>query len=169
MESSVGHVKERFHQCGGAMVEFAFVFPLLFLLIYGIIVYSYIFVLQESINFAAQEAAASAVAVDPRNNPAFDAVVIARVRNTAVSVLRWLPNSQSTRVLGSNGDKVQVTTCAAGSAGCPPDSDGVIVKLVFDVTQPTSLFPTVTFGGFMGINEVPPMPTQLKAQATVRI
>src|SRR5258708_37699419 len=52
-------------QRGAAAVEFAFVFPVLFLLIYGVIVYSYIFVLQESINYAAQQAAEAAVAVEP--------------------------------------------------------------------------------------------------------
>lgn len=150
------------------MVEFAFVFPLLFMLIYGVVVYSYIFVLQESINFAAQEAAASTVAVDPTVDGA-DAQMILRARNTAVSVLRWLPSSQASRVLGSNGDKVQVTFCTAGGAGCPPDSSGVTVKLVFDVVQPAALFPVVSLGGFMGITAVPPLPTQLTAQATVRI
>lgn len=150
------------------MVEFAFVFPLLFLLIYGVVVYSYIFVLQESINFAVQEAAASTVAVDPKVD-GFEAQMILRARNTAVSSLRWLPASQASRVLGSNGDKVQVTPCSAGSAGCPPDSDGVTVKLVFDIAQPTPLFPVVSFGGFMGITAVPPLPAQLNAQATVRI
>lgn len=155
-------------QAGGAMVEFALIFPLLFFLIYGVVVYSYIFVLQESINFAAQEAAASAVAVVP-SAPGADAQMIQRVRNTAVSILGWLPATQANRVLGSNGDKVQATFCTAGGTGCPPDSDGITVKLVFDVTQPTSLFPVISFGGFMGVTAVPPLPAQLKAQATVRI
>ena len=155
-------------QSGGAMVEFALVFPLLFFLIYGVVVYSYIFVLQESINFAVQESAASAVAVDPKV-AGFETQMIQRVRNTAISVLAWLPASQASRVLGANGDKVEVTPCVAGGTGCPPDSDGITVKMVFDVTQPTPLFPVISFGGFMGITAVPPLPTQLKAQATVRI
>lgn len=160
--------KPRPAQAGGAMVEFALVFPLLFFLIYGVVVYSYIFVLQESINFAAQESAASAVAVDPKV-PGADAQMIQRVRNTAVSILGWLPASQASRVLGANGDKVQTTLCTAGGTGCPPDSDGITVRLVFDVTQPTSLFPVISFGGFMGVTAVPPLPVQLVAQATVRI
>ena len=155
-------------QSGAAMVEFALVFPLLFFLIYGVVVYSYIFVLQESINFAAQEAAAAVVAVDPKV-PGFETQMIQRARNTAISILAWLPASQASRVLGANGDKVEVTPCTAGSGGCPPDTDGVTVKLVFDVTQPTPLFPVISFGGFMGVTTVPPLPVQLRAQATVRI
>ncbi len=56
-----------------------------------------------------------------------------------------------------------------GGTGCPPECDGFTVKRVFDVTQPTSWFPVISFGGFMGVTAVPTLPAQLKAQATVRI
>lgn len=150
------------------MVEFAFVFPFLFLLLYGVIVYSYMFVLQESIDFAAHESAAAAVSVDP-TTAGFESLVAQRVRNSAIAVLGWLPADQQARVLGSNGSKVQVTFCSAGTLGCPADSNGMIVKLIFDVSLTTPLFPVVSFGSFMGLGTVPPLPTQLTAQATVRI
>ena len=71
---------------GAAAVEFAFVFPVLFLLIYGVIVYSYIFMLQESINYAAQQAAEAAVAVEP-DIAGYDALATARARMMASRVL----------------------------------------------------------------------------------
>lgn len=155
-------------QGGAAVVEFALVFPLLFLMMYGVIVYGYVFVLHESLVFAAQESAASAVAADA-TQPGHEAQMTALARNTAVRLLSWLPGDQAARVLGSNGDKVQVTFCTKGGTGCPPDTDGVVVQLVFDLNQPTPLFPVISFGGLMGISAVPPLPTQLTAQATVRI
>jgi Flp pilus assembly protein TadG len=150
---------------GAAAVEFAFVFPILFLLIYGVIVYSYVFVLQESITYAAQESAEAAVKVAPDIDDA-DAVRDANVRATAQNVLRWLPQDQRARVLGSSGEKVQVAFCTAGSGNCPPDSDAVTVTLTFDVAQPTSLFPVLNL---YLVGRVPPLPQYLVAQAVARI
>ncbi|HVT36020.1 MAG TPA: TadE family protein [Nevskiaceae bacterium] len=153
-------------QSGAAAVEFAFVFPILFLLMYGVVVYAYTFVLQESISFAAQEAAEAAVAVDPHAaNP--DALRDARVRAAAVAILNWLPAAQKSRVTGTSGEQVQIQYCAAGSGGlCPPDTDGVIVTLHFNMTTPDNLFPVLSMPL---IGTVPPLPTQLTAQAVARV
>lgn len=153
-------------QSGGAAVEFAFVFPFLFLLMYGVVVYAYVFVLQESINFAAQEAAEAAVAVDPRaDNP--DTLRTQRVRATAVAVLNWLPDSQKQRVIGTSGELVEIEYCAAGSGGlCPDDTDGVIITLNFNMTTPDDLFPVLDMPL---VGSVPPLPTQLRARAVVRV
>jgi len=153
-------------QSGAAAVEFAFVFPFLFLLMYGVVVYAYTFVLQESINFTAQEAAEAAVAVDPHATGA-DALRTQRVRATAVAILNWLPASQKTRVIGASGELVQVQYCTKGSGGlCPADTDGVIVTVRFAMTTPDNLFPVLDMP-FLG--KVPPLPTQLTAQSVVRI
>jgi Flp pilus assembly protein TadG len=150
---------------GAAAVEFAFVFPILFLLIYGVIVYSYVFVLQESLTFAAQEAAEAAVKVAPDVDDA-DALRDANARATAQNVLRWLPESQRRRVLGSSGEKVGVAICQAGTGTCPSDSDAITVTLTFDVTTPTELFPVLNL---YIVGRVPPLPAALVAQATARI
>lgn len=141
-------------QRGGAMVEFAFVFPILFLLIYGVIVYSYLFVLQSSMNFAAQEGAEAAIAVvtDRDINPNYETQVIQEAQKAATAALSWLPeDTQKPRL------KVQVP---------PPAGDLVTVTVTFNVTQGTSLFPQLTLP-FVGT--VPPMPDQIVAQATGRI
>ena len=57
---------------GAAAVEFAFIFPVLFMLTYGAVVYSYAYVLKQSLTFAAQEAAEAAVDIDPANTSASD-------------------------------------------------------------------------------------------------
>lgn len=146
------------------MIEFAFVFPLLFMLMYGIVVYGYLFVLQESLQFAAQEAAEAVVAVDPREGD--DELRRQRVGTTVRTVMGWLPTAQLARISGPGGNADFSTPCPRGGAGCPEDTDGWRVTLVFNLGTPTSLFPVVNFPL---VGAIPPMPQQLVAQAIVRI
>lgn len=157
--------KHRHAQSGAAAVEFAFVFPFLFLLMYGVVVYAYTFVLQESINFAVQEAAEAAVAVDPDAVNA-DALRDQRVRATAVAVLSWLPAAQKQRVLGANGELLQLEYCPQGGSGCPSDTDAIIVTLNFNMTTPDHLFPVIEMPL---VGKVPPLPERLTARAVVRV
>lgn len=159
-------VGPRRSESGAVAVEFALVFPLMFMLMYGIVVYGYTFILQQSIAFAAQEAAEAAVAVSPLA-PNGDALRLQRVRDTASAVLDWLPASQKQRVIGSNGDQVQVAYCIGGSGGqCPSGTDAIIVTLNFSMTTPSYLFPVLEMPL---VGAVPPLPEQLTARAVVRI
>ena len=131
-------------------------FPLLFLLLYGMIVYAYVFLVNESITFVAQEAAEAAVAVDPRTvtpEAAYQAQVTQRVRTTAVDLLGWMPSNQRERVTGGTGEKVQVQFESSGG------QDVVRVDMQFDLE---GLFPTVTLPL---VGRVPPMPESLGANA----
>lgn len=144
------------HQRGATATEFALVFPLLFLLLYGMIVYAYVFLVNESITFVAQEAAEAAVAVDPRTvtpEAAYQAQVTQRVRTTAVDLLGWMPSNQRERVTGGTGEKVQVQFESSGG------QDVVRVDMQFDLE---GLFPTVTLPL---VGRVPPMPESLGANA----
>lgn len=151
------------------MVEFAFVFPLLFLLVYGIVVYAYVYVLQQSLTYAAQQAADAVVAVDP-SQPDADDLRVRRARETAAASLSWLPASQRRRVLGDEGEAVRVATCPAGFEDCPTDSDAMRVTLNFILSegecQRNSLFPVVNL---YLVGCIPPLPRQLSATAVVRI
>lgn len=145
---------------GATAVEFAVVLPLLLLLIYGLMVYSYMFVLQEAITFAAQEAAEAAVKVDPALDPAdYEAKVKAEVVAAATRVLNFLPAAQRDRVLGSDGSKVQVTIGPA-----PGGIGGVVaVGLIFNFS---GLFPSISLPG---IGAIPPMPDTLQARGVVGV
>ncbi len=158
-------------QRGAALVEFAFVFPILFLLVYGVIVYSYVYVIQQAITFAAQEGASAAISVDPTTaNPL--TVQQEVVRSTVSSTLSWLPASQRARVLGSSGERVQVFLCPQGTGGCPIDSNALRVTLNFTVRPSGSecssgaLFPMLNL--FL-VGCIPPLPETLSATAVVRI
>jgi len=160
MEPQLRSLRRR-RQSGAAMVEFAFVFPVLLFLIYGLVVYSYMFVLQESITFAAQQGAASAVSVAPTGNAGNDQTTMTNLATTTVTgYLSWLGTAQLARVAPT------VTYCPGGGVTCPSDgSNAVVVTVVFNMATPTTLFPVLSFGA----TQFPPMPTQLVTTATVRI
>ncbi|WP_084182719.1 TadE/TadG family type IV pilus assembly protein [Nevskia soli] len=90
-------------QSGAAAVEFALVFPIMLAIVYGGIVYSYIYVLQQSLNFAAQQGAQAAVATIPittGTDPA-GATTAAKLANATLAVnnaLGWLPPAQKGRL-----------------------------------------------------------------------
>lgn len=140
-------------------VEFALVFPILFFLIYGTIVYSYVFILHESINYAAQEAAEAAVAISPGAD-GYDAAVQARVRAQATAVLSWLPSAQRERVLGAGGEKVELLFLTVDG------SSAAQVTLRFRLKDPTPIFPIINLPL---VGEVPRLPEQISAQGVARV
>jgi Flp pilus assembly protein TadG len=152
----------RCRQAGSAMVEFAFVFPILLFLIYGLVVYAYIFVLQESITFVAQQAAASAVSVAPGATAATtNAQITTLAQNTVSQYLSWLSADQLSRV----STTVNFCSTTTGTT-CPTDgSNAVVVTVNFNMNTPAQLFPTLDFGS----GAFPPMPANLVSTATVRI
>lgn len=153
-------MRSRRGETGAAALEFAILLPLLLLLIYGMFVYSYMFVVQEAITFAAQEAAEAAVKVDPAQDADdYDAAVRAEVVATATRVLGFLPPAQRARVLGSDGSGVIITIGAS-----PTGIGGVVtVNLSFLFT---GLFPAIPLPG---LGSIPPMPATLVARGVVGV
>ena len=144
------------------MVEFAFVFPLLFFLIYGTVVYSYVFVVQSSLNFAAEQAAQSAVAVSP-SAAGYDSEVANQVTVTVNKLLGWLPVAPRTLSINSRGTEKATAACTLVNAVSAPGPNVVIVTICFDIRQ---MFSQITIPG---VGAAPPLPSRLSAQATVRI
>lgn len=149
-------------QSGAVAVEFAFVFPLLFMLLYGTIVYSYVFVVQSSLNFATEQAAQSAVAVSP-SAANYDDAVVTQVTATANNLLSWLPAAPRTMSINSRGTEKGAAGCTVSGSTSTPGSGVVIVTICFDVRQ---IFSQITIPG---LGAAPPLPSNLGAQATVRI
>jgi hypothetical protein len=147
-------------QSGAAALEFAFILPLLLFLIYGMIVYAYVFIVQEAITFAAQEAAEAAVKVDPVQSPEDyqDSVrqavaAVLRCDNTdgQGGVLSFLPQC------GRVSSTVEICPSPTGIGGV------VSVRLVFTFT---GLFPQLPLPG---IGAIPPMPSTLEARGVVGV
>jgi Flp pilus assembly protein TadG len=145
-------------QRGASAVEFAFVFPILFLLVYGVIVYSYVYVIQQSITYSAQQAAEAAVAVNPVPATTHNARITQRVRAVAVQSLNWMPPGQRTRVIGATGEQVQVSFDTV-------DSNESVVRMTLTFTMP-GLFPTLRLPL---VGNIPPLPNRLRAEAIARV
>lgn len=145
-------------------MEFALVFPLLFALFYATIVYAYLFALQESVSYAAQESAAAAHRVEPAGmeQAAFESQVEILVRCRAAQALDWLPASQLTSGLSG----LSVDNCASSSNGGDSvdvswtGNDVFTVQLSFDTS---GLFPSISMPV---IGAIPPIPDQLVGSGT---
>ena len=150
-------------QSGATAVEFAFILPALVALIYSLFVYSYVYVLYESINYAAQQGAESAVAVDPSLDTDYFSTVQTYAQSTAAGVLSWLPEAQRSASVGNaNGSLVEVLQCNASGGGaspyCPVAASGgtpIVVRISFPVRR---FFPALVLPG---IGSVPPLPESI--------
>lgn len=94
---------------GSAAVEFALVFPLLFLVLYGIVTYSVVFVAQQNLTLAAEEGARAALAYQSATTVA--SALSARGSNACKVA------NQSTGWLGAYAQcAVQAQSCSYDSA-----------------------------------------------------
>lgn len=140
-------------QSGAAAIEFALVFPLLIALVYGGLVYSYVYVLQQGINFAAQQGAQAALAVVPTSNSGNDASArMAKADLVAKSTLTWLPSDQQTRI----------TTASSGNCAAPGGTNAFTYQVTFDLGGGGGLFPSIAALPF-GLGSIPPLPATLVA------
>lgn len=136
-------------QRGATAVEFALLFPLMFAIAYGGIVYSYIYLLQQSINFAAQQGAQAAVAVVPSSNATTTAQSrLANATTAARNTLNWLPPTQAALV-----------TIPSSPGNCKAAAGTFAFEVDF---APGTLFPMVTLPL---VGTFPPVPVTLYACA----
>lgn len=139
---------------GASAIEFVFVFPLLFAIIYGTVAYGYIYFLQQRINFIAQEALRAAVAVAPSSNGANYLAAI----NAAVA--QSVTNNFA--LAGSGVPAALTFTVAPINAA----TNTLSILVTYNLTTPT-LFPTVVLP--MGVGTIPPLPATLVATAAARL
>lgn len=95
------------------LVEFAFVLPIFLVLLYGMLVYSIVFVTQQAVAFAAESGADSVVTVAPQASN-YDALATARATARVNEILGFLPGAANTAVdvgtaAGIPGRQVTVT------------------------------------------------------------
>lgn len=147
-------------QRGLAAIEFALVFPLLFLMLYGTFVYGYVFFLQQTIVFAAQESAQAAAKVPPElagGGAAYEERMEDAIRAAATDSLAFLPSAAREAVLGSDGDGVLVNISPAAIGGT--------VQVTLEL-KPSDLLPVITFPV---LGAIPPLPQTLRAVGTVGV
>ncbi len=138
---------------GASAIEFVFVFPLLFAIIYGTLAYGYVFFLQQRINFIAQEALRAAIAVAPTNNNANYLSAISAAVAQAVTSNFTLAGAAVPAALTFSISPINAAT------------NTLSILVTYNLTTPT-LFPRVVLPG---IGSIPPLPAALQATAAGRL
>lgn len=134
------------------------VFPLFFLLFYGLVNWGLILTLQENLNYAAQAAARATLSVDVQD-PNHPTTMQQLARQTANTTLAWLPDTWKARVLGASGEKVEVALVNEDGA------DWLQVRIRYANYSSDPLLPLITVPG---VGSFPPVPDQLLGQAALR-
>ncbi|MDP3294133.1 MAG: pilus assembly protein [Nevskia sp.] len=140
---------------GASAIEFAFVFPLLFAIIYGTVTYGYVYFLQQRINFIAQEAVRAAIAVAPCSLPSCDYTGAITLAVTEAI------NSNFTLAGGAKPDALKLALFAIDAA-----TNTVSIQLTYELKAPV-LFPQMVLP--MGVGSIPPLPDRLQATAAGRL
>ncbi|RCX29776.1 TadE/TadG family type IV pilus assembly protein [Thioalbus denitrificans] len=146
------HKRSRSGERGAALIEFAFAFPLLFLLVYSLLAYGILFTLQQSMTLAAEEGARAAIAVDP-DYPDYALQVQTRARTTAMNRLAWLPETYRD-VLSAN----IVVVIDAGNVAT--------LRVRYPDYAGNPIIPAITLPG---LGSVPPYPADLRAEASIQL
>ncbi|ADH85480.1 TadE/TadG family type IV pilus assembly protein [Desulfurivibrio alkaliphilus] len=158
-----GRSSDRHNQRGAAAVEFALVFPLLFLFVYGIVNWGMILSLQNSMHYAAQAGARAALAADPRHEDYAEVLAALARQSAGVSLetawQQW-PAAWSELVLGSDYQQVEVVLSTDAA-----ESDWLLVRLTWPDYPQNALLPLLQFGDWT----IPPVPDQLTAQISLRL
>ncbi|MCG5073937.1 TadE/TadG family type IV pilus assembly protein [Paraburkholderia tagetis] len=140
-------------QRGTAAIEFALAFPLFFAILYGIVMYSMIFLVQQSLTSAAAEGARAALVYQNGANPASALASRAQAACTrALAVVNWLTHApQCTQAVNT------------APAGCAENTAMDCVQIT--LTYPWSTNPLVPPLPLMGLLA----PSSLVGRATVQI
>ncbi len=140
-------------QRGVAAIEFALAFPLFFAILYGIVMYSMIFLVQHSLTAAAAEGARAALVYQNAANTTAALTSRANAACTrALAVVNWLTQApQCTQ------------TVSTAPAGCSSNTAMDCVQIT--LSYPWSSKPLVPPLPLMGLIS----PTSLVGQATVQI
>ncbi|MEW6344701.1 MAG: TadE/TadG family type IV pilus assembly protein [Pseudomonadota bacterium] len=137
------------HERGTAAVEFAMVFPLFFVILYGIITYSVIFVAQQNLTLAAEEGARAALNYQTATSTAN---ALAARSSAACSTAKGLVASL-----------ISSATCVSSSNPCSYDGtmDCIIVTLTYNYAG-SPLVPNLPLTNFV-------LPASLVSSATVQL
>ncbi|RMO69029.1 TadE/TadG family type IV pilus assembly protein [Pseudomonas syringae group genomosp. 3] len=137
-------------QQGAAAIEFAAVFVVFFAVFYGMVSYSLPLLMMQSFNAAASEAVRRSVALSPTVTN-YNSLLKSQAQSVVMSQLSWMPPA-----LGFSASYTNVTYTA-----------GVLtVTIQYPKTRLTQVLPLLTLPG---IGEIPRLPTNLTAQASLQL
>jgi Flp pilus assembly protein TadG len=144
-------------QRGAAAIEAALLFVIFFALFYAIVSYSMPLLMMQAFQHATAAGARAAVAVDDPHSADYGSRVENRVQAIVGDSLSWLPSAARSAVLGEGNKKVQV------------EFDHVNRMLTVTVKFPEyTKNPLIPILSLPGIGDVPKLPADLTAHATVQ-
>lgn len=151
----------RQRQRGNAAIEFALVFPIFFLILYAIVTYSMVFLVQQSLTAAAGEGARAALAYSSGTDAtAALGARAAQACQRALAVVNWLPGAAATTPGSPTSCTHEVNMAPAGCTD-NPNMDCIQVTLTYAYgTKP--LVPDLPLLDLV-------IPASLTGQATVQI
>jgi len=114
-------------QTGATLIEFALVFPVFLVILFGIVFYGIAFATQQAVNFAAESGAETAVSFDPDaladSGGTVNTLVSRRANGRIRGILGFFPGVDG--AFPANGSKVSATQVADASAcGIGNSDDG---------------------------------------------
>ncbi|ELS41200.1 pilus assembly protein [Pseudomonas syringae pv. aptata] len=137
-------------QQGAAAIEFSAVFVIFFAVFYGMVSYSLPLLMVQSFNAAASEAVRRSVALSPTVT-GYNDLLKSQAQSVVMNQLSWIPPA-----LGFNINHTSVTY----SAGI------LTVTIQYPKTRLAQVLPLLTLPG---IGEVPRLPNNLTAQASLQL
>ncbi|MEE4077399.1 TadE/TadG family type IV pilus assembly protein [Pseudomonas viridiflava] len=144
------HLSSPRRQRGAAAIEFAVVFVVFFAVFYGVVSYSLPLLMMQSFNAAASEAVRRSVALSP-TAVNYNQLIVSQAEAVVMNQLSWMPAS-----LGFSNSNVRVTYTA-----------GVLTA---NISYPKSrLAQVLPFLTLPGIGEIPRLPNNLSAQASLQL
>ena len=149
---------------GAAAIEFAFIFPLFFAILYATVSYSLTLLLQMGMSNAAADGARTAIQlVDPLefNQTTFTAATKQRVTQAVRASLAWLPTDKVDAIVAN----INITTSPDPGNGVGSAS-GVRVNVLIQWKNyaTTPLIPSIDLPL---VGKVPPLPTNLNGTASM--
>ncbi|MFJ4143501.1 TadE/TadG family type IV pilus assembly protein [Pseudomonas sp. NPDC089734] len=137
-------------QKGAAAIEFAVVFVVFFAVFYGVVSYSLPLLMVQSFNAATSEAVRRSVALSP-TVANYSTLVTSQAQSVLLAQLNWIPPA-----LGFSASDTSVSY-----------TGGVLtVSINYPKSKLTRILPVLTLPG---IGEVPNLPTNLSAQASLQL
>lgn len=157
-------------QLGAVAIEFAFLFIIFFVVLYGIISYAFVMLLQQSLTQAAAEGVRFAARVDPINfttTAAYQTAANTLAKKAAMATLSWLPQPFQDRVSGAWVAPVWSASSQTINNGAGAQTltfNTVTVKVTYPDYAGAPFMPLLSFPG---LGTIPQIPQNLVAQATL--
>lgn len=162
----------RRRQSGAAALEFALLFLFFFAVLYGVVGYSLMFLIQQGLTQAASAGARAAVRLDPgafSSQQNYRTAAQTLARQAALDAMSWLPAKAYQKVTQVGGIATSWTTgtqvVTTGGTPLTVNTQTLTVTIRYNNYRADPLLPAITMGA---LGSIPPMPLNLVGTSTIQ-